>query len=276
MNLRNIYLLLLIGTALIATGCASRRSAEKSESGSAVEAESESLQSPDLALHFLQGPVYICETIETPATIEADGAWSAPDNAEGTLVDSLTFSSDGLLLSQISYRIYEGEMHPATSIKLTYNAKGDFLKGTDTSVVPPLGVALERNPYGEITLITVGLPDDEADASFAYRETFTWSSGRLDGRELHADEVQSRTRYSYSEGSDPASATVRADDIEQTSVSTETYTYTRRDSCGNWTERRVEISTEGRAYEVDAEPAGTPASESKTYRLDRRRITYRQ
>ena len=167
-------------------------------------------------------------------------------------------------------------MHPAAAIRLTYNQEGNFLKGTDVSVVPPLGVAVERNAYGEITLIAVGLPDDGADASYAYRETYTWASGRLAGKELRADEVQSRTEYSYSDVSDPVSATVRADDIEQASVSVETYTYTERDSYGNWTERRVEITTEGRAYDVDAEPAGVPTTESKTYRLDRRRITYRQ
>lgn len=277
MNLRNLYpALLLIATTLITVGCSSRRSSGTTESGSVAAAATDSITSPDLSLCFLQGPVALCETIESPATVEADGSWIAPDHAEGTLIDSIAFSPSGLMISQTSYRLYEGEMHPAAAIRLTYNQEGNFLKGTDVSVVPPLGVAVERNAYGEITLIAVGLPDDGADASYAYRETYTWASGRLAGKELRADEVQSRTEYSYSDVSDPVSATVRADDIEQASVSVETYTYTERDSYGNWTERRVEITTEGRAYDVDAEPAGVPTTESKTYRLDRRRITYRQ
>ncbi len=277
MTLRRLYpAILLFAIAAILAGCSSRRSAAEKESGSAAIAEADAFTSPDLALHFLQGPVALCETTESPASVQPDGTWTAPDRAEGTLVDTLTFSGEGLLLSQTSYRLYEGEMHPATAIRLTYNVEGKFLKGTDTSVVPPLGVALERNAYGEITLIAVGLPDDGADASYAYRETYTWASGRPDTRELHADEVQSRIKYAYSDGPDPVSATVRSDDIEQTSVSVETYTYTQRDDHGNWTERRVEITTEGRAYDVDAEPAGTPTSESTTYRLDRRRLTYRQ
>lgn len=262
--------------AVMAASCSSRKAAGAPESSSEPEiAVSDSMSSPDLTLHLLRGPVVRCETIEIPASLLSDGSLSAPDGAEGTYIDSLVFSPQGLLLSQNSYRIYEGDLQPAAALSFTYTSDGDFLRGTDTSVMPPLQVDLQRNAYGEITLISVGSSSDDADTSYSYSETFTWGSGRLESRELKADEVQSRTRYSYGSGSDPVSATVRSDDIEQSSVSIETYTYTSRDDRGNWTERRVEISTETRAYDVEVEPYADSPSEAITYRIDRRRITYR-
>lgn len=260
---------------MLSPACGKKAATNADSTTVAAEQQPDSLfTTPDLIWHQLRGPVAYCVTLETAALTK--GTASGYDSAaEGATVDSVTFSRQGLMLTQTTTRRFGGIDHLALKVVLEYDSEGNLLSGSDSSTQPPLKADIVRNPFGEPTDYVVCLPDGSFNSESAFRIALSWGDGRLLSSELKADELVEKRRFSYDGMSFyPSSVKLESEDIEESVAGEETYVYTSFDEMGNWIERHVTVKTRGKRYDVDSEPDAAGQQEVVAHRIDRRRITY--
>lgn len=260
---------------LLASSCG-KKSVHTADSATVVAGQTaDSLFStPDLLWHQLRGPVASCVTLET-AALTRGSEFSADPSAEGATSDSITFSPQGLLLSQTTVRRFGGINHLALKVALSYDADGNLVSGSDSSAEPHLKADIVRNAFGEPTDYVVCLPDGSFNSENAFRLALSWGDGRLLRSELKADELVEKRKFSYAGMSFfPSSVKLESEDIEESVIGEESYVYTSFDEMGNWTERHVTVKTRGKRYDVDSELPEAREEAVLTYRIDRRRISY--